>query len=110
MIQNRESDWISKDITIFIHQTVKEYTNFMSKPWQVSVMGNIIYNKKDIVVSVGTGSGNSLPYQLLFLIKKYAIVLVILPMIALIADQCQLLLDLNIAIVTLTAKTTNKDP
>lgn len=82
----------------------------MSKPWQVSIIGNIIYKKKDIVVSAGTGSSKSLLYQLLFLIKKDAIVLVILPMITLIADQCQLLLDLNIAIVTLTAETTNKDP
>ena len=82
----------------------------MPKPWQVSIMGNIIYKKKDIVVSAGTGSGKSLLYQLLPLIKKNAIVLVILFTIALMADQCQLLLDLNIAAIALTAETTDEDP
>ena len=71
-------------------------------------MGDIIYEKKNVVVSAGTGSGKSLLYQLLSLIKKDVIVLVILPTIALMADQCQLLLDSNIATVALTAKTTDE--
>ena len=81
----------------------------MPKLWQVSVMSNIIYKKKDVVVSVGTGSGKSLLYQLLPFIKKNAIVLVILSTIALIADQCQSLLNLNIAAMALTAETTDED-
>ena len=73
-------------------------------------MGNIIYKKKDVVVAADTGSGKSLPYQLLLFIKKNVIVLVILPTIALMIDQCQSLLDLNIVTVALTAETIDKDP
>lgn len=73
-------------------------------------MGNIIYKKKDVVVAADTGSGKSLLYQLLLFIKKNVIVLVILPIIALMIDQCQSLLDLNIVTVALTAETTDKDP
>ena len=108
-VQNRKSDWISKDTITFICQTVKKHTNFMLKPWQVSIIGNIIYEKKDIVVSANIGSDKSLPYQLLLFIKKDVIVLVILLTIALMADQYQLLLDLNIATVALTAETTDKN-
>ena len=57
------------------------------KLWQISVMINAVYTFKDVVVSAGTGSGKSLPYQLIPLIKENAIVLVILPMIALMNDQ-----------------------
>lgn len=109
-VRNRESNWMTQDTTKFIRRTVKERTKFMPKPWQVSVMSDIVYENKDVVVSAGTGSGKSLPYQLLPLIKKDAIVLVISPTIALVADQCQSLLDLNITAVALTAETTDENP
>lgn len=50
-------------------------------------MLDTVYEKKDVVVSAGTGSGKNLPYQLIFLIKKEAIVLVVSPTIALMSDQ-----------------------
>ena len=50
-------------------------------------MLDTVYEKKDVVVSAGTGSGKSLPYQLIFLIKKENIVLVVSPTIALMSDQ-----------------------
>ena len=61
-VWNREPHWIAKDSTKFICQTIKEYTKFMLKPWQVSVMSNIVYEHKDVVVSASTDSGKSLPY------------------------------------------------
>ncbi len=58
----------------------------MSKPWQVTAMIDTVYKKKDVVLSAGTGSGKSLPYQLISLIKEKAIVLVVLPTITLMTD------------------------
>lgn len=57
------------------------------KPWQVSIMLNTVYEKKDIVVSVGTRSGKSLPYQLIFLVKEGAIMLIVSSTIALMSNQ-----------------------
>lgn len=79
--------WMSNSDVTFIRRTIKEKAKVTPKPWQVSVMVNVIYNKKDVVVSAGTGSGKSLPYQLIPLIKIGAIVLVISPTIALMNDQ-----------------------
>lgn len=82
----------------------------MLKPWQVNVINNIVYKHKDVIVSAGTGSGKSLLYQLLPLIKKDVIMLMISPTITLMADQCQLLLDKGINAIALTAETTDADP
>ena len=70
-----------------ICQTIKEKVGMTPKPCQVDVMINTIYGKRDIVVSAGTGSGKSLLYTLIPLIKPRAIVLVLLPTIALMNDQ-----------------------
>ena len=113
-----------------MRQTIKEKTGIISKPWQVSVMLDIVYTNKNVVMSAGTGSGKSLPYQLIFLINIDAIVLVILPKIALMSNQvCStiyptIMLEiyilissqynsirrLGISAVALTAKTTRDDP
>ena len=58
----------------------------MPKPWQVSAMINIIYNKKDIVISTYTDSSKSLSYQLISPIKDGVIVLIVLPTIALMTN------------------------
>ena len=50
-------------------------------------MFDIVNAQKDVVVLAGTGSGKSLLYQLIPLIKTNAIVLVVLPTIALMCDQ-----------------------
>ena len=70
-----------------VRWTIKEKTGITAKPWQVSVMLDVVYAQKDIIVSAGTGSDKSLPYQLIPLIKTNAIVLVISPTIALMCDQ-----------------------
>lgn len=62
----------------------------MLKPWQVSAMINMIYNKKDIVISADTRFDNSLLYQLISLIRDKVIVLVVSPTIALMTDQVYL--------------------
>ncbi len=54
-------------------------------------MIDTVYKKKDVVISAGIGSGKSLPYQLIPLIKEGAIVLVVSPTIALMTDQVCLL-------------------
>ncbi len=75
------------DIVAIIRWTIKEKVDIMLKPWQFSVMINTVYKKKDVVISAGTRSGKSLPYQLIPFIKEEAIVLVVLPTIALMTDQ-----------------------
>lgn len=53
-------------------------------------MIDMIYIKKDVIISTSTESGKSLPYQLIPLIKKKAIVPVILPIISLMTNQVYL--------------------
>lgn len=59
----------------------------MTMPWQVSIILYIIYKKKDIIISASTGSGKSLLYQLIPLIKKGAIIFIDLPTIVLMTKQ-----------------------
>ena len=77
----------------FICCTVKKKIGFMPKLWQVNIIINTVYEQKDIVVSAGTGSGKSLSYTLILLIKSAAIVLVLLPTIALMNCHGPNLLD-----------------
>lgn len=53
-------------------------------------MIDMIYKKKDVIILAGIGSGKNLSYQLIPFIKKKVIVFLILPTIALIADQVYL--------------------
>lgn len=46
----------------------------------------MIHNKKDVVISAGTRTDKSLLYQLIRFIKDGAMVLVVLPTIALMTD------------------------
>lgn len=75
------------DVVTSICRTIKEKVDIMPKPWQVSAMIDKVHKKKDVVISAGTESGKSLPYQLIALIREGAIVLVVLPIIVLMADQ-----------------------
>ncbi len=54
-------------------------------------MIDMLYKKKDVVISAGIGSGKNLPYQLILFIKEGAIVFMILPTITLMTDQVCLL-------------------
>ena len=49
-------------------------TGMTPKPWQVNVMLDAVYTQKNVDASAGTGSGKSLPYQLIPLVKANAIV------------------------------------
>ena len=84
---SHEKDWLKDPTVTFICRTIKKKANLVPKPWQVDAMINVIHEKKDVVVSAGTGSGKSLPYTLIPLIKPSAIVLVLSPTIALMNDQ-----------------------
>lgn len=85
--------WLKDPKVISICRIIREKVDLMPKPWQIDVMINTIYEKKDIVVSAGTGSGKSLPYTLISLIKPSAIVLVLSPTIALMTDQVRDIVD-----------------
>lgn len=85
-VRSREPDWMLSSNVTAVRRTIKEKTGIVAKPWQVSVMLDIVNAQKDVVVLAGTGSGKSLPYQLIPLIKTNAIVLVVLPTIALMCD------------------------
>lgn len=65
---------------------IKEKDGIIHKSWQVSAIIYMIYNKKDVDISVGTGSSKSLSYQLISFIEDEAIVLVVLQTIALMTD------------------------
>lgn len=41
---------------------IKEKVGIMSKPWQVSIMIDMIHNKKDVIILAGTRFGKSLSY------------------------------------------------
>lgn len=86
-MRSRRSGWISNEIMTTICQKIQKQIGFQPKPWQVSVMADVIHFKKDAIVSAGTGLGKSLPYHLIPLIRPSAIVLVISPTIALMNDQ-----------------------
>lgn len=47
----------------------------------------IIYGKKDVIVSIKTGTNKNLIYKVVFLMNLRAIVLIITPTIMLIEDQ-----------------------
>ena len=58
----------------------------MSKPWQVNISYDIVYEKVNIIISAITESGKSLPYMLIFLILISAIVFVVSFTIILMSD------------------------
>ena len=86
-VKSRKPNWMWGSNVIAVQRTIKLKTGMTPKPWQVSIMLDAVYTKKDVVVSADTGSGKSLPYQLIPLIEADAIVLVISPTIALMCDQ-----------------------
>ena len=86
-VRSRDPSWLLRSNVTAAQRIITEKTSMTPKPWQISVMIDAVYTLKDVVVSAGTGSGKSLPYQLIPLIKENAIVLVILPTIALMNDQ-----------------------
>lgn len=71
---------------------------------------DIIYGKKDIIISAGTEAGKSLIYQAVPLINLRAIVLIITPTITLIEDQKRKLRQKGVSALVLTAAAIKVDP
>ena len=53
-------------------QTIQEKFGYQSKQWQVKVIIDIVYGKKNVMVSAGMGAGKSLIYQVVPLINSKA--------------------------------------
>lgn len=75
------------NIVISICRTIQDKVDIMPKPWQVSIIIDMIHKKKKVVILAGIRSGKSLPYQLISFIREKAIVFVILLTIMLMTDQ-----------------------
>lgn len=86
-VRSRKTHWILREVVTSICWIIKNKLDIIPKPWQVNVIVDTIYDKKNVVISASTGSGKSLPYQLIPLIKEGAIVLVVFPTITLMNDQ-----------------------
>lgn len=69
-----------------IRKSIKSSFLISPKPWQVSMVADIIQTKRDVVVIAGSSAGKILPYQSIPLITG-GIVLVVSPTIALMEDQ-----------------------
>ena len=68
-------------------QAIQGRFGYQSKPWQATVIMDIVYDKKDVMVTVETGVSKGLIYQTVFLINPGAIILKIISTITLIKDQ-----------------------
>ena len=88
------SRWVIGDENGYLEQPVQKLCKAICErfgygaimPWQASAMQAVVQGK-DVVVSSGTGSGKSLVFQGLTLLKENAIVLVISPLISIMEDQ-----------------------
>ena len=69
-----------------ISTKIKVRFGFKPHPWQVSVITNIIYDKKDVFVIASINIGKSLNYLSISKVTG-GIVLIIFPTIALMEDQ-----------------------
>ncbi len=70
---------------------------------------DIVYDKKDVMVSAGMTAGKSLIYQVVSLMNPGAIVLTITPTIALIENQERELKQRGVSALALTAITVKAD-
>lgn len=77
-VESKEPYWILDNVATTNHPMIKEKVDIMPKFWQISVIIDIVYKKIDIIISTGKKSNKSLSYQLIPLIKKGAIILMVL--------------------------------
>ena len=68
--------------------TIEALLGFWPKPWQIKGLLDI-KQKLNAVIMASTRSGKSLLFEALPFIIRNAIVLVIMPILALIENQCQ---------------------
>ncbi len=62
-IRSREPHWILDDVVTTIRRIIKGKVKIMPKLWQVNTMIDIVYKKKDVVISASTKSDKSRQYQ-----------------------------------------------
>lgn len=105
----RDSDRFSHTKCDQVCWAIKEVFLFQPKPWQVNVILNITVKKANTVVLASTNIRKSLLYQAILIVIPNAIVLVIIPTIALIKDQQHSLADQGIRAIALTAAAVKKD-
>ena len=91
-------------------QAIQEKFGYQPKPWQVAVIMDIVYGKKDVMVSARTRAGKSLIYQAVSLINPGAIVLTITPTITLMEDQERELKQKGVSALAITAATIKANP
>ena len=61
-VGSKKPYWTLDNIATTICQMIKEKIDIMPKPWQVNAMINIVYKKKDVVISAGIRFGKSQLY------------------------------------------------
>lgn len=67
-------------------QAIQEKFGYQLKPLQAVLIIDIVYGKKDVMVSVGIEASKSLIYQTVPLMNARAIILIITSIIALMED------------------------
>lgn len=114
-VRSKKLYQILDNIVTTIYWMIKKKVDIIFKPWQISTIINIVYKKKDAVISAGTRCNKSLSYQLIHLIREKAIIFVVLPNIALVINQVCLFiitfyckLQILIIIVSMITKTRNQ--
>lgn len=92
-----------------VQRVIEAALGFRPNPWQINGLLDV-KNGCDTVVLAGTGSGKSLLFQALLLIKKNAIVLVVMPTLALMENQLQAIEKHGTSVVALTSDAIAADP
>lgn len=71
-----------------IHQLINKYFELKVRPWQVSILINIM-QKKNVYIIASTNASKNLVYQVIPIITR-SFIWIILPTIALMEDQIRI--------------------
>ncbi|MCJ1467000.1 ATP-dependent DNA helicase Q5 [Pseudocyphellaria aurata] len=93
-----------------IQQKFVEILKCQPKPWQASVITDLLFHRKDVAVTAGAGSGKSTVYQLVPSLAPGAIVLTFTPTIEFMEDQEKELKLRGVSVISLTSAALKADP